>query len=88
MIVLRIVGLGNGQPSEYQDKYVVDYDPTPREDPLGAYVHLEVTASREEARQFPTLADAIAYFRMASKAGPRPDGLPDRPLTAFTVEFA
>ena len=39
-----------------------------------------------KARQWPDYPTALAYWRQVSKTRPtRPDGQPNRPLTAFTV---
>jgi hypothetical protein len=88
MPCIRIVGLINGEASDYDGKYLVDYDPTPCTDELGPFVHLIVTEDRQQARQFQTYAQAVAFYQMTSRTGPRQDGQPDRPLTAFTVEIA
>jgi hypothetical protein len=88
MIALRIVGVWHGEPTEWDGKYIVDYDPTPFMTPDGPFVHLVVTDRRDEAREFPTLEAAVTFYRRESTHGPRPDGKPDRPLTAYTVEFS
>jgi hypothetical protein len=87
MPAIRIVGLVNGEPSEYDGTYVVDYDPTPQIDEVGGFVHLVVTEDVTQARQFRTYAQAVAFYQSPSRLGPRPDGEPDRPLSAFTVEI-
>jgi hypothetical protein len=88
MITLRLIGVHSGEPTEHDGLYVVDYDPTPIcEDGHEPYIYLELAERREDARQFATLEEAIRFYRMESAAGPRPDGQPDRPLTAYTVEF-
>lgn len=49
---------------------------------------VDVTASPHLARQFESLAAAIAYWQATSPSFPvRPDGRPNRPLTVYTVEF-
>jgi hypothetical protein len=88
MITIKLIGLLNGEPSPYDNLFLVDYDPTPIWDGHQPYIHLELAERREDARQFATLEEAIRFYRMESTAGPRPDGQPNRPLTAFTVEFA
>jgi hypothetical protein len=89
MPTIRIVGLVNGEPSEYDGTYVIDYDPTPRVDHEGEFVHLIVTQNKAQARQFQTYAQAVAFYQSPSRAGlPREDGKPDRPLTAFSVEVS
>lgn len=85
MARLRIVGLVNGGPSEFDDTYVREYDPTVRK-PSGEYDGgiLKVTDDPAHAREFATVAEAVEYWRQPY--GLRPDGEPNRPLTAWTVE--
>ncbi len=80
---LLLVALANGQKSEFDGKYVKEYDP--------AYIHpegymggkLEVTGDIKEAMAFP---DQIAAFaKWKESYGIRPDGEPNRPLTAWTA---
>ena len=87
MATIKIIGLINGQPTEFDGKYLVEYDPTPTEDERGEFVHLVVTDDRAEALQFPSTAEAYECWRAVSKKGPRADGMPDRPLTAYCVEI-
>lgn len=50
--------------------------------------HTTFTRDRTRAVSFDSPADAIEYWRQQSKTVPtRPDGKPNRPLTAFTVEI-
>lgn len=87
-MTIRLIGLSTGAPTEFDGKYLVDYDPTPKLDDDGEYVHLVVTDDASEARQFRTWSEAIDFYHLASQSEPRPDGRPDRPLTAYTVEIA
>lgn len=87
MPTIKIIGLFNGEASEYDGKYLVDYDPTPRIDAQGEFVHLIVTEDRAQARQFRSNTHAVAFYRAVSLKGPRPDGEPNRPLTAYHVEI-
>ena len=44
------------------------------------------TADRARAKSFPSPTDAAAYWRTQSTVRPqRPDGRPNRPLTAFSM---
>ena len=46
------------------------------------------TADISKALKFPTAGDAILFWKTTSKGYPRrPDGKPNRPLTALTVEI-
>jgi hypothetical protein len=55
--------------------------------PLGGeYVHLVTSPKLEEAQWFENIDAAVACYRgMTGRL--REDGNPDRPLTAYTVEF-
>jgi hypothetical protein len=88
MATLRIIKLINGEPTEYDGKYLVDYDPTPQEDEAGEFVHLVVTDRRQDARQFDHIHEAMDVYLGASTKGPRLDGQPDRPLSAYSVEVS
>jgi hypothetical protein len=86
-VVVRIIGLVSGRPTPMDLRWVVDYDPTrPGYDPAGnpMLCHLVTTADVREARRF-SRADAIACIRQAD--GLRPDGKPNRPISAFTLEI-
>lgn len=49
---------------------------------------IETTDNIDEAMRFPDLYAAIQCYRSVSTTHPlRPDFLPNRPLTAFTLEF-
>jgi hypothetical protein len=87
---IRLVGLAAGTPHEMSGQYVVRYDPDYHL-PDGSYEGGELicTPRREQATYF-DLAAAVLLYR----SGPtctchrlRPDGMPNRPLTAFTVEI-
>lgn len=77
--VLQIEGFADGSPTDVAGHYVVAYDPD------GA---LELTPDRIKARHFLSARDAFLTWR--AQASPpnhlRPDGKPNRPLTAFTVK--
>lgn len=88
---IKILGLASGAPSDYDGHYVVHYDP--------AYVHpehgydggaLTTSPSPERAKVFPTAAEAMDYWgqQAPSPWHIRPDGRPNKPLTAFTVEVS
>ncbi len=86
MALLRIIELYSGQPTEHDGKYVVDYDPKPRLGPDGPWVYLITTDDPAKARRFADAGEALEFWRMSY--GIRPDGKPNRPLTAYTVEVA
>lgn len=46
------------------------------------------TKDKSKAKQFPSVYEAMNFWRQQSPTLPfRPDGEPNRPLTAFTVTF-
>lgn len=64
--------------------YVVDCDVDAR----GGLGVATFTATPAEARQFATGAEALDFWKRVSTVRPkRPDGKPNRPLTAYTVEL-
>lgn len=87
---VHLLGLTNGDPHELADTWLVSYDPNHHTE-SGDYDggDLVTTRDKEAAHDFPDIMQAIEAW----KAGPtcrchrlRPDGLPNRPLTAFNVE--
>jgi len=69
------------------DGWLESYDPDGGDPeigyPTGSY---GVTTDTAKALAFPNGADALLFWRQQSKRTPlRPDGRPNRPLTAFTV---
>lgn len=81
---IRIERLGDGKATPLGGKFVCTFDPEPH----GGRGNLTVTANPFEALAFATMEDAIRFWRQTSKTVPvRHDGKPNRPLTAYTVEF-
>lgn len=83
-VTLKIIERIDGDP-ERAGEYVVDYDPVPRLDASGEFIHLITSPYIAKARQFEDAAEALEYWRQS--AGLRADGKPNRPLTAYTVEI-
>lgn len=88
MTTIKLLTLADGTKSAECGKYVKEYDPSrPSETDPALSCHLVVTENRDEALQ---LSSAAAYHLWMSEDEREPnreDGLPNRPLTAFTVEF-
>ncbi len=84
---IRIIGLVNGEESPFDGQYVQAYDPSfcP---PGGEYDGglLLTTPDPEKAILFASAKDALECWNKAH--GLRPDGKPNRPLTAFTCEVS
>jgi hypothetical protein len=67
------------------DTYVFDYTPDLESNGLG---FLTVTHHLSRAKRFSNVEEALAFYRQQSVRCPlRGDGKPNRPLTAYTVEF-
>ena len=80
--VIRIIGFANGTPCPYAEKFVkaMNFD---AHDGRG---HLETTPDIAKAKKFPNFASALRFWKTQSSAKPwRPDGKPNRPLTATDV---
>lgn len=84
--IIEIVCLADGQRHPYDGSYVVTYDPSVGSQPGECL--LDVTRDPACARAFPTAMEAVAYTRQVDQRQPvRPDGRPNRPLTAFTLSI-
>lgn len=84
-IVIQIIGRADGEPSEYDGTYVLEYDPSywpDHEEPYDGGI-LCVTKDPAAAKQFPAPHEAMAYYEQSF--GLREDGKPNRPLTAWNV---
>lgn len=83
-VVLRIVGMPNGKPTPYDHKFLVRCN---FEAGFGTLA-VDVTDKPEDAMQFPSPAEAFAYWQTQSTTEPlRPDGLPNRPLTGVNMSL-
>lgn len=64
-------------------RYLMDFD-------VGAHNGrdpIPTTAAIEKAKHFPDASEALGFWRTQSRVRPlRPDGKPNRPLTAYTIE--
>ena len=89
---MQIVGLVVGGETPFDGQFLVEYDPdragvAPDGSPMLA--HILTTPAIGAAKYWPLGGEALEEWRRASKRWPtRPDGRPNRPLTAFTVEIA
>lgn len=86
-MTIKIIERVDGEPTEFDGKFVACYDPAYHPD--GESYDgglLEVVDMPEEAMQFPTLEEAIAKYR--ESYGTRMDGRENRPLTCFSVEIS
>lgn len=82
---IKIVGLVQGFPSVHDGKWLVDYDPSPDDQPIG-HCLLRTSANKEHARRFKTREDAhYLWTRIDGRQPVRADGRLNRPLTAYSV---
>ena len=80
--IMRLVALADGSPHPLAGRYVVDYDPTILP---GGVVKLDTTDDPRLAKRLDA-GTALAWWKAVSPNMPtRPDGKPNRPLTAFSV---
>jgi hypothetical protein len=83
---IRVMGVAGREviPGSPSGKWVVSINPDAHNG-LGDAV---LTEDANEARQFETFEDAVAYWRAQSTVMPlRPDGGENRPGTAYSVEI-
>jgi hypothetical protein len=94
-VAIVLIGLSDGNRTPHDGRYLKAYDPTWLHEPVEELpgvdrfvAVLESTANIAEAKRFATLQDAILCRNSVSPNQPvRPDGRPNRPLTAFTMTF-
>lgn len=70
------------------EQWLVSFDPEISETDPPTYPtgYLITSSAPEQALKFPSFLHAAAYWKMESKSVPlRPDGKPNRPLTAYSV---
>lgn len=83
MKLMKIVGSADGRLSEFDCSYLAEIEFDIEQDG----VKLLVTRSPDVAMKFADAKAVLELWRTQSKAVPRrPDGKPNRPLTAFTIE--
>lgn len=79
-----LVGAGGNGAQRDLGRFLKAYDP----DAHGGLGMAQWTADPAAALTFDTLEAAFETWRRQSTVAPtRPDGMPNRPLTAFSVEF-
>lgn len=77
MLVARILSFAAGGTCPYAGMYLAEY--TPHKDNKGVF-----TYDLTKAKVYPDVAAFMADYRLS--IGTRPDGKPDRPITAFDLE--
>jgi hypothetical protein len=83
-VVIKCICRAAGEtPREELGAYLREY--RPHEGKYGAIVW---THDLARAHHYPSMFEAMAAYRTVNKTEPmRPDGRPNRPLTAFTIEL-
>jgi hypothetical protein len=80
--VIRAVAFANGLYCPHAGQWLERFNPNA----YGGQGYAEFTTKISKAKRFATFADAMAFWKQTSTARPlRPDGKPNRPLTALTV---
>ena len=86
MLYIKIIANALLIPRPEDGQYIKEFHPDTDELGLGTLV---TTPNITEAMQFATAEEAMKFYRQQSKRCPlRMDGMPNLPLTAFTVEIA
>ena len=81
--IIRIVGLATSETTSADGMYVTEYTP----DGNDGQGMLTLTPHRHAAKRYSSKADAMAQWMAVSRTHPtRPDGKPNRPMSAFSVE--
>lgn len=82
--VIKVVALADGRPCQPAGFYVAGFDA----DAHGGQGEALMVADPRDALVFHGRAAAFEFWKTPSAEVPlRPDGRPNRPLTAYTVEF-
>lgn len=82
--VIRVIGFANGVPCPHAGLYVQTFD-FDAHDGRGLGIF---TPDKVDALKFPDGQAAFLFWQTQSKVKPtRPDGRPNRPLTAATVDI-
>lgn len=80
---LKLIGLASGEWTHNDGQFLKAYDPEAH-DGRG---RIDTTDRLEDAMAFPDAGAALELWKTQSRVRPlRPDGKPNRPLTAYTVE--
>ena len=79
---IRNLGLADGREGPAYGQYLKEYDPSA----LGGMGDWKWTPNRDEAIKFPNAAAVFKAYNASPKCHPtRPDGKPNKPLTAFNI---
>jgi hypothetical protein len=83
-VVMKIIGLADGRPTTVDGLYLANCE----FDALNGRGLVTGTPTKASAMLFADAAEGLEFWRKASTTRPtRPDGMPNRPLTSYTVIF-
>lgn len=83
-IIIQIICDAAGLPCSEEGAFVMEMD----FEAMEGYGHLVATRHPSKAKQFATPEEAMRFYQTAPACHPlRSDGKPNRPMTAYTVEF-
>lgn len=74
MYVIRLVRRTDGTKTDYDGKYLVDFDPSPTDEEEDPFVHLVVADEAKDARHFDSESEAWNFWL-------------DKPLQAFSINL-
>jgi hypothetical protein len=82
-VVIQVLGLANGESMRgAEGQYLLSYTP----DGNDGRGDLVLTPERDDAKRYAGAAEAMEDWKRVSATHPkRPDGKPNRPLSAFTI---
>lgn len=82
--VIQIISNADGMPCNISNCYLKTFDP----EGGGGQGIIEVTRLKKQAMKFNTQQECFEVWQKQSKTLPlRPDGKPNKPLTAFNISF-
>jgi hypothetical protein len=83
-VVIRALGFANGMPCPHENEWLKNFD----HEAFNGQGHGVFTDRIEHALRFAAKNAPLAFWNKQSTVRPlRPDGRPNKPLTALTVEI-
>lgn len=83
-VVIRALGFANGVPCPHEDEWLESFD----HDAYNGRGYGTFTRKINHAKRFASKAEAFEFWGRQSAVKPlRPDGRPNKPLTALTIEI-
>lgn len=84
MFLVKALGFARDKPCSFAGQFLEWYDPDADENgPIAAW-----TSDLDKAKKFETTEDALAEWHRVRTVDPvRPDGKPNKPLTAISIEI-